>query len=275
MIITSKNFNLEHIAMSGQCFRMHKLEKDKYSLVALGRYIELTQITPDTVEITCEEEEYQRIWKEYFDMGYDYHRIVSSLLTGEDEFLKSAADYGRGLRILKQDVYETLITFIISQRKSIPAIKNCVEALSQMFGQRKKSIHNQIDYYTFPTPEELSNATKGELREAGLGYRDDYLIKTTEAILQGKVDLLKLQHMPYEESIQELMTLSGVGIKVANCVALFGLHHIDAFPVDVWIDRILNQVYNKKFNVNQYSGFAGIVQQYMFYYARYNLKPIT
>jgi N-glycosylase/DNA lyase len=253
---------------------MNELEKDRYSLVALGKYIELTQLTPDTVEITCDEEEYEEVWKNYFDMGYDYHSIVSSLLKGEDEFLKNAAEYGKGLRILKQDIYETLITFIISQRKSIPAIKTCVEALSRKYGQCRRSVHKNIEYYTFPSPEELSKATKAELREAGLGYRDDYIIKTTDAIAQGTVDLKYLQEISYEESIEILKTLSGVGIKVANCVALFSLHHIDAFPIDVWIDRILNQVYQKKFNINQYSGFAGIVQQYMFYYARYNLKQI-
>lgn len=266
MIIQSKNFNIKHIADSGQCFRMNQMNQDTYNLVAFGKYIELTQQGPDTIEITCSEEDYETIWKEYFDLSYQYDTIVTSLINGEDIFLREAAAFGSGLRILKQDLFEILISFIISQRKNIPAIKSCIEQLSKKYGD--KINHNNQTFYTFPTPERLSNAKQSELREIGLGYRDVYILKTSQAVANGDIELLKLKSCSNEEAMNQLKNLPGVGIKVANCVALYGLHQIDAFPIDVWIARILNDIYNNQFELEQYNGYAGIVQQYMFYYIR-------
>ncbi|MDF2869300.1 MAG: hypothetical protein K0R05_875, partial [Anaerocolumna sp.] len=187
---------------------------------------------------------------------------------GEDEFLRKAADYGYGLRILKQELFEILITFIISQRKSIPAIKRCVEELSIKFGEERKDAFTGSVYYTFPTAEALSKASKETLRETGLGYRDIYVRGTAAAVINGDININSLPNLTFEEAVKELMKLPGVGIKVANCVALYGLHHIDAFPIDVWIERILKDIYNNQFETDRYKGYAGIVQQYMFYYIR-------
>lgn len=269
MIIQSKNFNLKHIADSGQCFRMNPVKEDTYSVIAFNRYIELTQIEPDVIEMTCHEEEFENIWKEYFDLNYNYEDVVNHLKKGEDEFLKSAVDFGNGLRILKQDVFETLISFIISQRKSIPAIKNCIEQLCFHFGEKMVSnCGEKKGYYTFPTPEKLATVPVEELRKTGLGYRDIYVLNTAQSVMKGEINLVDLKQMNFEDSVKQLMNLSGVGIKVANCVSLYGLHHIDAFPIDVWIERILKEIYQNSFDTGKYKGFAGIVQQYMFYYIR-------
>lgn len=268
MIIESNNFNIKQIADSGQCFRMNRIEENRYGLVAFDRYLELIQLDENRIEITCGKEDFEFLWKDYFDMDYDYGRIVISLTEGNDEFLKNAAQFGKGLRILKQDIFETLISFIISQRKNIPAIKSCIEKLCMFYGEKKRDNLSGKTYYTFPSPEKLANADLVELREAGLGYRDEYVKKTAIAVLQKEIDLKSLRKLDRDRAVKRLMKLPGVGIKVANCVSLYGLHHIEAFPVDVWIGRILKEVYHDNFNLNLYSGYAGIVQQYMFYYMR-------
>lgn len=269
LIIYSKNFNLEHIADSGQCFRMNRMEANRYGLIAFNRYIELTQLEENCIELTCSEEEYNLIWKDYFDMDYDYSRIIRGLAEGDDEFLKNAVQFGGGLRILKQEVFETLISFIISQRKNIPAIKSCIEQLCKLYGEKKSdSRFPDKVFYTFPSPEKLAGAERTELRQAGLGYRDEYVQNTARAVLKEEINLDQLKQLDREEALIQLLSLSGVGIKVANCVSLYGLHHIGAFPVDVWIARILKEVYQDNFNLELYSGYAGIVQQYMFYYMR-------
>jgi len=266
MIIKNKNLNIIQIADSGQCFRMNRIDEKKYGLVAYDNYIELYQIDRETVEITCSEEEYHQIWKEYFDLDYDYNSIVLHLTNGNDAFLKKAAEYGEGIRILRQEPFEILISFIISQNKNIPSIKCCIERVCEKYGEGKAG------YFTFPKPEKLAAATKEDLRKLKLGYRDEYIIKAAQAITNGEINLANLMKCSYEDAAKELKNIRGVGDKVANCISLYGLHHIDAFPVDVWIAKVLKEIYDNRFDVDMYKGYAGIVQQYMFYYMRYLKK---
>ncbi len=276
MIIKNANFNIVQIADSGQCFRMMRLgssDQVKYGLVAFGRYLEMVQLDGDTVEMSCEEEEFHELWKDYFDLTYDYRTIVEELLHGEDQFLRKAADYGRGIRILKQEPFEAMISFIISQNKNIPAIKNCIEAICERYGERKTTTDGII-YYTFPGAEILSNANKEELRALKLGYRDEYIIRASKAVAEGELSLDELMGRSFEEAVKALKQVHGIGEKVANCIALYGLHHIEGFPVDVWISRVINEIYEGQFDKNKYQGYAGIVQQYMFYYMRY-LKGVN
>ncbi len=251
---------------------MNPIENNTYYLIAHGRYLELTQIDESTVEFRCSEEEFHQVWKEYFDLTYDYKKIVENLINGDDDFLKKAVGYGRGIRILKQEPFEALISFIISQNKNIPAIKSCIEAICRQYGERK--INKDFDgteYYAFPTPEALAKAKCEELRQCKTGYRDQYIIRAAQAVAGGALDLDSLIKCSHEEAVEALQSIHGVGIKVANCVSLYGLHHIEAFPVDVWIKRILKDIYQDKFDLNAYQGYAGIVQQYMFYYIRRNI----
>jgi N-glycosylase/DNA lyase len=271
LIIQSNNFSLKQIADSGQCFRMNLVSDNKYSLIAHRRAIELTQLTHDTIEINCSNEDYELLWKDYFDIEFNYEEIVKYLIEGEDEFLKRAAAFGSGLRIVKQEPFEALISFIISQNKNIPAIKNSIERLCELYGELQdydEDPGNIKQFYAFPTPEALASAKKEDLKKTGIGYRDEYVIKAAQAVYRGDLDLNKLKNGSIEEALKEMKCLFGVGEKVANCVSLYGLHHIDAVPIDLWIARILKDVYDNVFDWDRYKGYAGIVQQYMFLYIR-------
>lgn len=270
MIIHNENLNIEQIAVSGQCFRMNKIDQNRYGVIAYGKYIELEQIDDNTVNFHCSEKEFYEIWEDYFDLQYDYKKVVDRLLAGEDEFLQKAAEYGKGIRILKQEPFEALISFIISQNKNIPAIKNCIEAICKKYGERKIIEGNkQVEYYTFPSPKVLAQAEREDLRKLKTGYRDAYIIRAAKAVYQGEVHLDELKMCSHEEAVEALKGIHGVGNKVANCVSLYGLHHIEAFPIDIWIKRVLKEIYNNHFTLDQYQGYAGIVQQYMFYYMRH------
>lgn len=266
MIIKSNNFNLQQIADSGQCFRMNKVDEDKYGVIAYNKYVELEQIDDNTVEIYCNQEEYNEIWHDYFDMEYDYGSICERLINGEDKFLADAAKFGKGIRILQQEPFEILISFIISQNKNISAIKSSIESISKMFGQKKTN--GKVTYYTFPTADELSSASLEELKETKLGYRDKYVHNAANLVKSSELDLNKLKAMNQEEAFKELNNIFGVGPKVANCISLYGLHHLDMVPVDLWIKRTLEEIYDNEFDWNKYKEYAGVVQQYMFYYMR-------
>ncbi|NLC18639.1 MAG: DNA glycosylase [Clostridiales bacterium] len=272
MLIHNEYFSLRQIADSGQCFRMNRTDdmdgKESYYLIAYGRYLRLTQLDENTVMLGCSEEEYHQLWKSYFDLDYDYGRIISEIQSGDDEFLKKAVEYGKGIRILRQEAFEVLISFIISQNKNIPAIKNCIEAICACFGERRMSPDGAV-YYTFPEPEVLASADKQLLRSLKTGYRDEYIIRASKAVVEGSLDLDRLCYCSYEEAVISLKQVYGIGDKVANCIALFGLHQIDGFPVDVWIKRVIDEIYGGSFPKEKYRGYAGIVQQYMFYYMRH------
>jgi N-glycosylase/DNA lyase len=249
---------------------MNKIGNQRFSLIAYGRYLELLQISEDTVELSCTEEEYEQVWKDYFDLEYDYNSIIENLHKGSDNFLKEAAEYGKGIRILKQEPFEMIISYIISQNKNIPAIKNCIEAICRRYGEMKRSEDcGDIEYYIFPSPEILALASNEDLRALKTGYRDAYIIKAAQAVAYGEVELNHLKESSYEEAVKALKSIHGIGEKVANCISLYGLHHIEVFPIDVWIARVLNEIYNNDFHQELYEGYAGIIQQYMFYYMRY------
>ena len=180
--------------------------------------------------------------------------------------MSNAIEYGWGIRILRQDLWEMIISFIISQRKSIPAIRSSIESLCQAYGE--DIVVGDVNFKAFPKAEALSRLSLDDLKAHGVGYRDKYILAAANDVVAGRLDLDKLSNMDEEEARAALLDLFGVGIKVANCVLLFALHHVDSFPIDVWIQRVIDQEYGGQFPIEQYSGFAGIVQQYMFYYGR-------
>lgn len=259
--ICDEDFNLTKIADSGQCFRMNQRDDGSWSIIAEDRYCVATVDHLDIVTIDCPSDD-NGFWKEYFDLNTDYSRFRESA-DKTDAFLSAAVDCGKGIRILRQDPWEMLITFIISQRKNIPAIKACVEKLCTRWGSEiEKGV------YAFPTPEELSKATLSELSDCSLGYRAEYVYLAAKAVSNEEVDLYGLMDLSDEDLLTELLKFKGVGVKVANCVSLFGYYRIAAFPIDVWIDRVQKAYYNGRFPVEKYQGYAGIMQQYIFYYAR-------
>lgn len=273
--IRIKDLNLAQIEDSGQCFRFIKNERPRlnpaeyaestWQVIAFGRYLEISQKGKDEFIFSCNQEEFEAIWKDYFDLDTEYS-VFKAAVDKKDKFLMNAVEYGWGIRILRQDLWEMLVSFIISQRKNIPAIRACVESLCQAYGQPIKAGDDLV--YAFPSAESLYNVPLEELKTHSLGYRDKYISRLAKDVVEGSVDLVELSKLKPEEATKSLLNIYGVGIKVANCVSLFALHHIDAFPIDVWIQRIIDEEYEGHFDNSRYAGFAGVIQQYMFYYRR-------
>ena len=262
MDIISGNFNLKDISVSGQCFRLSEIEDGVFSLVKGDRLLFISQ-HGDKTTFHCTKPEYEKIWRNYFDLDTDYEAIIKKI-PQEDKYLRAAAKYGQGIRILNQDPWETLITFIISQRKNMPAIRSCVEQLSRKFGNTISAMSETV--HTFPNPETLASASLEELKMCSLGYRAEYISDTARKVASGTVDLDALRKLETSELLEALKGFYGVGDKVANCILLFAYHRLNAFPIDVWIRRILDREYGGSFDTSPYKGCAGVIQQYMFFY---------
>ena len=260
------DFNLDRIADSGQCFRWKKDEDGAYRIIHRDHRLRIKALEMNTFSLSCPEEDYRNIWHDYFDFGQDYRSVRERIDSEEDAFLTRACEYGKGIRILRQDPWEMLISFIISQNKNIPAIKKSVELLCEAAGKKRED--EQGSYFLFPGPEEILALTDEALSACKLGYRCRYVRAAAMDVAEGRLDLERLRQEPEEATIKALTGVCGVGVKVANCVSLFGLHHVDAFPIDVWIRRILEAEYPNGYPMEKYSPYNGIYQQYMFYYYR-------
>lgn len=276
--ITKDNFSIRQICESGQCFRLKKLEEvdarqkekaekgfagEKYALTALGRYLEIEQ-RENQLFFGCTLEEFEGIWRRYFDLEEDYGKIIN-MIDPKDTYLIKAASYGSGIRILRQDLWEMIISFIVSQQNNIVRIRKCIENLCQKYGEEKR-LKDGRKYYLFPTPEALAKASIEELYACNLGYRSKYIHKTAGSVAFGEVDLEAIKQMDYEAAMDELCKLTGVGEKVANCICLFALHKTEAFPVDTHIQKVLKEQYAGGFPFERYAGYAGTLQQYIFYF---------
>ncbi|MBQ9885474.1 MAG: 8-oxoguanine DNA glycosylase [Lachnospiraceae bacterium] len=321
----TSNFDIEQIAGSGQCFRMTPLEGGLWQIIAEDRCLILFQNGGQLI-MSCSSGEFESFWREYFDLNYDYAKAIDSIDSG-DLYLTECAKAGYGIRILKQNLWEMLITFMISQNNNIPRIKNSVRRLCEYAGEKKSitfstmpadaafadaamgggeaaavfagealgggeaaatceppiitgdccfpapvapdcgcfSAPVALEYHAFPSPEAVASIPVEVLHGFGLGYRDEYIHLAAQKIACGEYNLDALKGMSYDEAMKSLMTLKGVGRKVADCVCLFGLHHIEAFPIDTHIKQILAAHYKDGFPFEKYKGYAGILQQYMFY----------
>ena len=257
------DFDLDQIARSGQCFRFRPLGERHYALVAGGRYLEVSQ-QGQTVRFDCPEDEFEAVWRPYFDLDADYGRYKSAVAK-RDKYLQSAVAAAGGLRILRQELWETIVCFIISQQNNIARITKCVENLCLLFGETCYNKSKQV-YNAFPSAERLAACTADELAPIRLGYRAKYIVAAARQVASGEVDLDAVRRMDYAHAKAELMRLTGVGVKVAECICLFALHHIDAFPIDTHIRQMLDAHYPKGFPLRRYKGFAGVMQQYAFYY---------
>lgn len=260
---TIPDFDLDQIARSGQCFRFRPLGERHYALVAGGRYLEVSQ-QGQTVRFDCPEDEFEAVWRPYFDLDADYGRYKSAVAK-RDKYLQSAVAAAGGLRILRQELWETIVCFIISQQNNIARITKCVENLCLLFGETCYNKSKQV-YNAFPSAERLAACTADELAPIRLGYRAKYIVAAARQVASGEVDLDAVRRMDYAHAKAELMRLTGVGVKVAECICLFALHHIDAFPIDTHIRQMLDAHYPKGFPLRRYKGFAGVMQQYAFYY---------
>lgn len=267
---TSDDLDLELIARSGQCFRWGLCEDGSYRIISGRRAVYISKTGDGSFELECDENE-AGYWHDYLDLDESYRSIRHRIDKELDPFLWEAADREKGIRILRQDPWETLVSFIISQNRNIPAIQRSIERLSELSGDKLVDIRGK-EYYAFPSPEAVAEIDESGLKACSLGYRCAYVHSAAEAVLNGSFDPESLCGIEYNEAVEELIKLNGVGPKVASCVALFGLHQLDAFPKDVWIKRILEDKYPGGYPFERYSPYNGVYQQYMFAYYRNDRK---
>lgn len=258
-----KYFSLAQICDSGQCFRMRRIGENHFSLVASDRYLEAEQ-TGKEVAFACSQDEFESFWKHYFDLDTDYGNYIEKI-DPKDQYLKAAAEAGRGIRILNQDLWEMIVSFLISQQNNIVRIRRCIQNICQRYGEEKR-FGDGTGYFAFPTPSALSMATEEELKECNLGYRAKYVLRAAKDVTDGRISLKTLQEMKYPKAREELLKFYGVGEKVADCICLFALHQLEAFPVDTHIRQALDSHYKRGFPKRRYKGMDGVMQQYIFYY---------
>lgn len=302
MTIPVKDFHLEHIFDCGQCFRWNPQLDGSWTGLAGGRAARM-RVHPDHVDVLDStksnteglltimgtaaadesEKEWQQFWYDYLDLGTDYGKIKRSLGRG-DAAMRRAIKAGGGIRILNQDLWETMVSFIISQNNNIPRIKGCIEALCREFGEPvnvpKFIFDTDADQtlYTIPPPEKLAALTREDLEVCRLGYRAPYLIETAKQVLdRGGMEAVREQLTRAEDVREALMDFAGVGPKVASCIALFGVRKADAFPIDVWMRRAMHTVYGieeknvkamEAYAAEHFRKYGGYAQQYLFYYIR-------
>ncbi len=274
------DFHPDHTFDNGQCFRWNREDDGSYTGVAFGRAVNINCIDGSIILNNVTRKDFQDIWKDYLDLGRDYGEIKQAL-SRKDPAMERAIRYGYGMRILKQDKWETLISFILSQNNNIARIKKCVEGLCSAHGS-PIGIYRDVMRYSFPAPEVLAELRVEDLDLCRLGYRAKYVIETAKQIAaDGGRSLERMEHAPYEEAYEYLLGLSGVGPKVANCILLFSMGKRESFPLDVWIKRVMHQVYGieegnlkrmREYAEEHFGQFGGIAQQYLFYYARENKK---
>nr|WP_314277670.1 DNA glycosylase [uncultured Peptostreptococcus sp.] len=270
-----EDFEPAHVFDCGQCFRWIRQEDGSYTGVAMDRVINVSK-EGDSIHIdNTNLEDFENIWYEYFDLGRDYG-VLKKDLAKHDENLKKAVEFGPGIRILKQDGWEMLISFIISSNNRIPMIQRAINNISERYGKRIGSYKGK-NYYAFPRPEELAKASIEDLRACKTGFRDKYIYNTTRSVIDENIDLNSFLDMDHEKCHKELMKFKGVGAKVADCIALFGMRKYNSFPVDVWVKRVMQEFYGaedmslpkmRKFGMDLFGEDAGFAQQYLFYYVR-------
>ncbi len=261
IIKNEKFFLLEQTLDCGQCFRFDRNAEGVWQGIAHGKKLSCYTAGDDTV-LLCSKEDYISVWEEFFDLKRDYSAVVSSL--AHDAEVSSAAEIGRGIRILKQDKWETLISFIISQNNNIPRIKKIIGTLCETLGDPVEG-----DGYSFPSAERILSAGEEGLAPIRAGFRVKYILDAAQRVASGNIDLEAIASLSYEQAENELMRIKGVGKKVASCVLLFGYGFLSAFPVDVWVKRVIEKYYDEAFDPISLGEYAGIAQQYLFYRERY------
>jgi len=269
------DFEPKHIFECGQCFRWELESDGSYTGVVNGKILNVAKKENEIIFNNTNLKYFTDYWIDYFDLNTDYGSIKKELVK-DDIVMKKATEFGYGIRILKQDPWETIASFIISANNNIPRIKKAISLMSERYGEFI-GIYNDRRYYTFPAPEALMLLEERDLKECNLGYRADYMIDTARAIASNPALIAEIGQGNRLECHKQLLQLKGVGPKVANCIAFFSFGKLDAFPVDVWIKRLMEHFYFHKdtppkeieaFAQGKYKALAGYAQQYLFYYGR-------
>jgi hypothetical protein len=270
-----ENFDAKAIFTCGQAFRWYEEKNGSFTTVHLGRVLNVLNEDDKVIFKGTNLEEFNEIWIDYFDLNTDYQSIRKSL--ANNKILANAMEYGKGIRILNQNHFEMLISFIISANNMIPRIRKSIEVISMRYGKFICEDENR-KYYSFPTVEELSKATVEELREfAKVGFRDKRIFDTVNMIKNENIDLDSFENLETDNLREELLRFSGVGNKVADCIMLFSYKRGEVFPVDVWIKRVMEELFIKEETPVKkiskeadriFGKYAGYAQQYLFYYGR-------
>ncbi len=272
------DFDLDHIFDCGQCFRWTRNEDGSYTGTAYGRIVRMVWDPAKQLLRICgaAPEDFQSVWRGYLDLDRDYGEI-KTYLAEQDPVIQEAIGFGSGIRILNQEKWETVLSFLISQNNNIPRIRKCIDSLAETLGS-KIGTYDGKTYYSLPDPETLAEASPEDLAPCRLGYRAKYLIRTAKLVKEEGLDALEALGQPEitaDDACRSLCRYSGVGPKVANCISLFSMGKIDSFPIDVWVRKVMNQLYGiEEKNVKTMADFAaerfrpygGIAQQYLFYY---------
>lgn len=262
-LICEDDFDLKKTFECGQCFRWNENADGSYTGVAMGKAARIRK-DGESIFITGTAEDFEGVWRHYFDLERDYRQLRSSVCI--DGYMKAASDFGAGIRILNQDRWETLCSFIISQCNNIPRIKKIVETMSRLFGDEISL--NGEKFYTFPSAERVASLELGDLDPLRSGYRAPYILNAAKMVADGSLDLEKLSGADIDEARKTLKALPGIGDKVANCVILFSLRIPEAFPIDVWMKKAISEHYPDGLDPTVFGKNAGLAQQYMFYFQR-------
>ncbi len=260
LLSEAENFDPFVSCECGQCFRFDKIDEDEYSLVACGRALNIKRLNDGWLFCDIDEKEFKESFYTYFDLERDYGAIIDSF--SFDKSISRAAFSGSGIRIFRQDPWETLVSFIISQNNNIPRIKKIIDSLCRLLGEEKNGI------YSFPTAKAIASAGIEGLAPIKSGFRAKYIVDAATKVVSGEVSLERIASIGYTAALDELKSIKGVGDKVANCVLLFGFGYYEAFPIDVWVKRVIAKYYGEGFDPTSLGKYAGIAQQYLFYYER-------
>ncbi|MEI8216665.1 MAG: DNA glycosylase [Eubacteriales bacterium] len=273
-----EDFNLLQTIECGQCFRWNREVNGSYTIQAFTKAINVSQENNEIVITNSSLSEFEEIWIKYFDIQRDYGEI-KKILAENDPIMGKAISFGEGIRLLNQDEWETLVSFLISQNSNIPRIKGTIKSLCENFGYSFTALGNQM-FFTFPTPLEIASCDDSQMDVCKLGYRKSYISETAKAIANdhGK-RLYNLKNGNYEAALKYLLELPGVGPKVANCTMLFSMEKYESFPIDVWVKRVMGRLYGldekdlkgiEQFAAEKFGKYGGFAQQYLFYYIREN-----
>jgi len=267
----SDDFEPEHIFECGQCFRWNKELDGSYTGVAKNKILNIEKKGEKIFFNNTSKKDFLEIWVDYFDLNRDYSIIKNHI---RDEKLDDIIEFGKGIRILNQDEWETLVSFIISANNRILMIKRVIENLSQKYGDYIGTYKGN-KYYSFPTSEKLNLTTENEIRMMKTGFRAKYIKDAAEIVSNDKDWLYSLKGLNYDTALEEIKKIKGVGDKVGNCILLFSMNKYEAFPVDIWMKRIMGEIYGikgkpediRKKSEKIYGKYSGFAQQYLFYYA--------
>lgn len=251
--------DIELCLFCGQAFRWVKKDDGSFHGVVKGKSVDIIQSGNEIIFKNTSEEDFENIWKDYFDLDTDYKKITEKI--SADKYINSAVNEYYGIRILKQDSWEALCSFIISQNNNIPRISGIISRLCENYGEKSG------EDYTFPSYEKLKDITEEDLAPLRAGFRNKYIVDAVRKLNSGEISLQKIRTMPIEDARQELMKIKGVGAKVAECTLLYGFNRVEAFPVDVWVKRIMSEMYENGLPECT-KGYEGIAQQYLFHWRR-------